>query len=80
MRYARIKDTFNCHYGAQNLGDKVLGQYYSLVAKKHGCYYLNSSQFIESSKVDGIHLDEPEQEKLGLEVKKVVSSIFKEFE
>ena len=25
MRYARIKDTFNCHYGAQNLGDKVLG-------------------------------------------------------
>ena len=59
---------------------KKLGQYYSLVAKKYACYYLDSSQFIESSKVDGIHLDEPEQEKLGLEVKKKIVTIFKGFE
>jgi len=58
---------------------KKLGYYYSLIAKKYGCYYLDSSQFIESSKIDGIHLDEPEQEKLGLKVKKMIVTIFKGF-
>ena len=59
---------------------KKLGYYYSLPAKKYDCYYLDSSQCIVSSKVDGIHLDEPEQKKLGLEVKKMVVTIFKGFE
>ena len=59
---------------------RKLGQYYSLTAKKYGCYYLDSSQCSESSKLDGIHLDEQEQDRLGLEVKKMIESIFKGFE
>jgi len=75
--FGSISEMMKFSFEGSEEESKKLGQYYSLIAKKYGCYFLDSSQFIESSKIDGVHLDEPEQKKLGLEVKKMVETIFK---
>lgn len=44
---------------------KLFAATYQKVAKKYNCSFLDSSLFIESSDVDGYHLDEDAHEKLG---------------
>jgi len=37
---------------------KDLAYYYEQVAIKQGCYFMDASKFVETSPIDGIHLDE----------------------
>ena len=54
---------------------KALAEAYEVVATTTGCQFLDSSKFIQSSPVDGVHLDPPENRKLALEIKKIVAPI-----
>lgn len=51
---------------------KALPEAYRRVAEACGCHFLDASQIIETSEVDGVHLDPPAHRTLALEVKKVV--------
>jgi hypothetical protein len=44
---------------------KKLGHHYRQVAEELGCEFLDTSEVIVSSEVDGIHFDIPEHRKLG---------------
>ena len=52
-----------------------LAKEYRKAAGITGCHFLDASKFVRSSRVDGVHLDAPEQRKLALGVKKSVLSI-----
>lgn len=41
------------------------GEYYEKVAKQFGCFFLDAGTIVESSKLDGIHLEASEHVKLG---------------
>jgi len=45
------------------------------VARQLDCSFLDASKFIKSSKIDGIHFDQTEHEKLGTAVANVVNGI-----
>lgn len=54
---------------------KKLGQYYRQIAEELGCEFLDTSEVIVSSDVDGIHLDPEEHRKIGETVAKIVREI-----
>jgi hypothetical protein len=43
----------------------AFGQHYAQVANELGCGFLDTSNWIESSSIDGFHLDADEHVKLG---------------
>ena len=51
------------------------GEQYKRVAEAHGCEFLDTSQVIVSSDVDGIHFDLSEHKKLGLALAPMVRQI-----
>jgi lysophospholipase L1-like esterase len=53
-----------------------LAQYYEEVAEVYGCAFLDAGQVIQSSKVDGIHLDASELPKLGHAMAQAVREVF----
>ncbi|HBE78136.1 MAG TPA: hydrolase [Firmicutes bacterium] len=55
---------------------KLLGKYFSQVAKERNCYFLDTAEVIASSDIDGLHLLPEEHMKLGKRVSKVVQEIF----
>jgi lysophospholipase L1-like esterase len=54
---------------------RLLAQAYKTVADAAGCHFLDASQYIEVSKVDGVHLDPPANRILAMEIKKIVVPI-----
>lgn len=55
---------------------KDLGKHYSYFARKLGCDYFDASSVIESSPLDGIHLDAQAHQKLGTCMHAEVMKIF----
>lgn len=56
---------------------KGLPDYLREVAEQNGCYFFDSNSVITASKVDGIHLDEPEHTILGEKIAEYVVSVLK---
>jgi hypothetical protein len=56
---------------------KKFAEHYRRVAKQRGCHFLDASQIIVSSDLDGIHLEVGEHHKLGLAVAARVREILK---
>lgn len=70
---AKLTDFAEAFEGAE-AKSKKFSEHYRRVAKECGCYFLDTSEFIVSSDLDGIHLEVGEHEKLG----KAVASFVKE--
>jgi lysophospholipase L1-like esterase len=51
---------------------KRLAEYYESVASAYGCLFLDTSTVIQSSKLDGLHYDPEDHQKLGLAVADIV--------
>ena len=51
---------------------KKLAAYYKSVASAYGCLFIDTSTLIQSSKLDGLHYDPEEHQKLGLAVADMV--------
>lgn len=54
---------------------KKLGDEFARVSEERGCFLVNAADHIESSDVDGVHLDETQHKKLGLAVAETVRNI-----
>jgi lysophospholipase L1-like esterase len=54
---------------------RKFGKYYQEVAEQFGCEFLDTSEVIVSSPVDGVHFDAEEHEKLGKAVAEKVREI-----
>ena len=52
-----------------------LAKEYRKAADATSCHFMDASKYVKSSRVDGVHLDAPEQKKLAAGVKKSVLSI-----
>ena len=52
-----------------------LGKYYKAVAEKFDCEYIDTSDYIVSSNIDGIHLEASEHKKLGIAVAEKIKSM-----
>jgi lysophospholipase L1-like esterase len=52
--------------------------YYEAVAKLHGCHYLNSQEFVKTSRIDGLHLEVEEHAKLGRAMAEAVRQAFRD--
>lgn len=50
--------------------------FFQEVAERRSVYFLDESKVYTPSKIDGVHLDEPEQRRMGQAVGKVVLGIF----
>lgn len=51
-----------------------LGEYYKEVAEEFGCEFIDASQVVKASALDGIHLDENGHIDLGREIAKIVKN------
>ncbi len=71
---AEMSDYKEAFIGAIEKSEKFAEEY-RRVAADHGCHYLNTSDYIVSSPVDGIHLDRDEHRKLGEAVTNAVKGI-----
>jgi lysophospholipase L1-like esterase len=54
---------------------RQLSREYKKASQLTGCHFLDAFKYVKSSRVDGVHLDAPEQRKLGIGVKKSVLTI-----
>jgi lysophospholipase L1-like esterase len=52
-----------------------LAEAYRTTAKYFGCHFFDAGAVVQASVVDGVHLDPPEQRKLGLAVKEIVEPL-----
>jgi len=66
-------------FGKESLEkSRVLSKEYKKIAKLHHCHFLDMTGLIESSEVDGVHLDAANHEKFAQLVYKKVCEIFTE--
>jgi hypothetical protein len=61
---ARLSGFAEMFEGAEKKSRRF-AEHYARVAQERGCAFLNTGQVIESSDLDGIHLELSEQAKLG---------------
>ncbi len=54
---------------------KELPSYYKTIAEQYGCHFLDTSTVIQSSRIDGLHIDPEDHKTLGKEVAKIVQKI-----
>ena len=54
---------------------RKMGDWFRQVAEEYGCHFLDAGQVVVSSKVDGVHLDPEEHEKLGKALADLVRDI-----
>jgi lysophospholipase L1-like esterase len=54
-----------------------LSKYYKKIAKLYGCDFMDVAEVIRPSDIDGLHYEEKEVEKLGMELVKIVQKILK---
>ena len=55
---------------------QLFGRYYRKKALEMGCEFLDASEFIKSSDLDGIHFEQEEHHKLGEAVAQKITDIF----
>ena len=56
---------------------KKFHEYYSKLAKKHGCHYLNAAPHVKMSKLDGCHMDEKANKKMAEILSEKILKIYK---
>ncbi|GAK57375.1 lipolytic enzyme, G-D-S-L [Candidatus Vecturithrix granuli] len=71
---AKLSDFAEMFEGSEEKSRK-LGKYYRQVAEELGCAFLDTSEVIVSSDVDGIHFDLDEHRKLGEKVAAIVRTL-----
>ena len=54
---------------------QLFGRYFRRKALERGCEFLDTSEFIKSSDLDGIHFEQEEHRKLGEAVAQKIGSI-----
>ena len=67
-----VFNRFSEEFGEGEEKSVKLGSYYKDVAKEYGCEFLDASEVVSTSDLDGIHLDEDEQVKLGHKIADLV--------
>ena len=55
---------------------KLFSRHYRVKAMEMGCEFLDASEFIKSSDLDGIHFEQEEHRKLGEAVAQKIAAIF----
>lgn len=55
---------------------RELGEQFQRIAEAYNCLFLDTAEIIQSSDIDGIHLEEEEHCKLGQEVARIIHSFF----
>lgn len=71
---AKLSDFAEMFEGSEEKSRK-LGKYYRQVAEELGCAFLDTSEVIVSSDVDGIHFDLDQHHKLGKKVAEIVRTL-----
>ena len=71
---AKLTEFAEMFEGAEEKSRK-LGKYYRQIAEELGCAFLDTSEVIVSSDVDGIHFDVDQHRKLGEKVAEIVRKI-----
>jgi len=61
-------------YAGGEAVSRGLADAYATVAARFNCLFLDAGKVAEASKIDGVHLDPPEQRKLALAVRDVVAT------
>ena len=61
-----LGDVFEYDAGRQR--SEKLVEWFRQIAAQHGCAFLNAGDFVTASPLDGIHLDDENQRKLGIAV------------
>lgn len=56
---------------------RQLGRYYERIAQRYGCSFFDTSTVIQSSKVDGLHIDAADHKKLGESLSVIVRRTLK---
>lgn len=64
-------------FGGAEAESRKLAGLYKLATEFYRCHFFDAGSVVASSKVDGVHLDEPEQRKLGEAVAKVVKGLLR---
>jgi len=59
-------------YGGGEQVSHQLAHAYRVIAQSFDCTFLDAAKVVEASKIDGVHLDPPEQRKLAFAIKDVV--------
>jgi len=62
-------------YAGGEAVSRGLAAAYATVAARFNCLFLDAAKVAEASKIDGVHLDAPEQHKLALAVRRMVEPI-----
>jgi len=55
---------------------KKLGSYYKKIAQSYGCRFFDTSSVIGTSRLDGLHIDPEDHDKLGQAAAEIVKGIF----
>lgn len=63
-------------YDAGKRKSEALAEWYRPLADRYGCAFMNAGDYAASSPLDGIHMDDDNQRKLGEAVAEVVRGIF----
>ena len=71
---AKLSDFVEMFEGSE-MKSRKLGQYYRQAAEELGCAFLDTSEVVVSSNVDGIHFDVDEHRKLGEKVAEIVRTL-----
>lgn len=65
-----------CHmFGGSEEKSRLLGQFYGRVAEMNGVEFFDAGSVVESSKIDGLHLDAEAHEKLGKAIAPIVKKM-----
>lgn len=59
---------------------RELARYYKIVSSEIGCDFLDTSEIIKSSDIDGVHLDIDQHIKLGAHIANIVTRLFADTE
>jgi len=62
-------------YAGGEAVSRGLAEAYATIAAGFNCLFLDAAKVTEASKIDGVHLDPPEQRKLALAVKDVIGAL-----
>jgi lysophospholipase L1-like esterase len=62
-------------YAGGEATSKGLADAYRTIVTSFDCLFLDAGQVVDTSKVDGVHLDPPEQHKLAMAVKDIVAPL-----
>lgn len=71
----RLSQFMKFYFEGRTGVSKQLAREYKKASQATGCRFMDSSKYVKASKADGVHIDEAEQRKLGLGVRKAISAL-----